>query len=91
MSVMNSVCAEVSLEFREKIVEAPTVQGVIQFGERHAVLRVVAYTLPNEQWGLERELRRRIHKAFLEAGIRIPQANLVLSDRRDGTKEEVDL
>ena len=91
MSVMHSVCEEVSMEFGEKIVEAPTVQGVIQFGERHAVLRVVAYTLPNEQWGLERELRRRIHKAFLQAGIRIPQANLVLTDRRDGTKEEVDL
>lgn len=90
MSVMHSVCQEVNLEFGEKIVEAPTVQGVIQFGERYAVLRVVAYTLPNEQWGLERELRRRIHKAFLKAGIQIPQANLVLADRKDGIKEEID-
>jgi moderate conductance mechanosensitive channel len=83
MAVIHSVCEEVSKEFAEKIVEAPEVQGVIQFGERHAILRVVAYTQPNEQWGLERELRRRIHKAFIKAGIRIPQANLILAEKRD--------
>lgn len=81
MEVMHSVCETVSAEYGEKIVEAPTVQGVIQFGERNAVLRVVAYTQPNEQWGLERELRRRIHKAFLQEGIRIPQPqNIVVTD-----------
>lgn len=87
IEVMHSVCEEVSKEFAAKIVEPPIVQGVIQFGERHAVLRVVGYTLPNEQWGLERELRRRIHKAFLQAGIRIPQANLVLAEKK-GEQEE---
>jgi moderate conductance mechanosensitive channel len=83
MEVMHSVCVEVSKEFGDKIVEPPNVQGVIQFGEKHAVLRVVAYTLPNEQWGLERELRRRIHKTFLQDGIRIPQANLIFAEKRD--------
>lgn len=87
MEVMYGVCEEVSQEYKEKIVDPPTVQGVIQFGERNAVLRVVAYTVPNEQWGLERELRRRIHKAFLHEGIRIPQANLVLTEKR-GEQEE---
>jgi small conductance mechanosensitive channel len=87
MEVMHAVCEEVSVEFGEKIVEPPTVQGVIQFGDRNAVLRVVAYTLANEQWGLERELRRRIHKAFLQAGIRIPQANLIFAERREEQEE----
>lgn len=72
MEVMHTVCAEVGQEYAESIVEAPAVQGVIQFGERNAVLRVVAYTKANAQWELERELRRRIHRAFLEAGIRVP-------------------
>lgn len=87
IEVMHSVCEEVAVEFGEKIVEPPTVQGVIQFGERHAVLRVIGYTLPNEQWGLERELRRRIHKAFLQAGIRMPQANLVLTKKKEEREE----
>lgn len=72
MEVMHTVCEGISREYGEKIVEGPTVQGVIQFGERNAVLRVVAYTKPNEQWELERELRRRIHHTFLKEGIRVP-------------------
>ncbi|WP_434510922.1 mechanosensitive ion channel family protein [Desulfitobacterium sp. AusDCA] len=87
MEVMHDVCNEIQAEFGEKIVEPPTVQGVIQFGERNAVLRVVAYTITNEQWGLERELRRRIHKAFLEAGIRIFQP-MVIAEKMKRDKEE---
>jgi small-conductance mechanosensitive channel len=78
MDVMHSVCEAVSMEFGEKIIEAPTVQGVIQFRERNAVLRVVAYTQPDEQWSLERELRRRIHSAFLKEGIRTPQFQSII-------------
>ncbi|AET70981.1 small-conductance mechanosensitive channel [Desulfosporosinus orientis DSM 765] len=80
MKVMHSVCEKVSEEFGEKIIDKPTVQGVIQFGERNAILRVVGYTQPNEQWGLERELRRQIHSAFLKEGIRTPQQTIVMSD-----------
>ncbi|TGE34008.1 mechanosensitive ion channel family protein [Desulfosporosinus sp. Sb-LF] len=81
MEVMHTVCETVSAEFGEKIIDAPTVQGVIQFGERNAVLRVVAYTQPNEQWNLERELRLGIHRAFLKEGIRTPQVqNFVMMD-----------
>ena len=85
MGVMHSVCEEVSMEFGEKIIEAPSVQGVIQFGERNAVLRVVAYTQPNEQWGLERELRRRIHREFIKEGIRTPQLqNIIVTEHLKG-------
>jgi len=78
MRVMSAVCEEVSTEFGEKIIEAPTVQGVTQFGERNVVLRVIAFTTPGEQWGLERELRRRIHSAFLREGIRTPRFQSVI-------------
>ena len=74
MEVMHVVCDQIAQEFADKIIEVPKVQGVIQFGERNAILRVVAYTKANEQWELERELRRRIHRAFLQEGIRIPLA-----------------
>ncbi|MFZ3103023.1 MAG: mechanosensitive ion channel family protein [Desulfitobacteriaceae bacterium] len=83
MEVIHSVCEDTGREFAEGILEPPTVQGVIQFGERNAILRVVAYTKPNKQWELERELRRRIHKAFLMEGIRIPLTqNLVNTDTK---------
>ena len=78
MGVMSAVCKEVSVEFGEKIIDAPTVQGVTQFGERNVVLRVIAFTQPNEQWSLERELRRRIHSAFLKEGIRTPQFQSII-------------
>lgn len=80
MTVMKSVCEKVGNEFGDKIIDQPAVQGVIQFGERNTVLRVIAYTQPNEQWGLERELRRQIHSAFLKEGIRTPQQNIIVSD-----------
>jgi small conductance mechanosensitive channel len=81
MKVMSTVCEEVNVEFGEKIIEAPTVQGVTQFGERNVVLRVIAYTQPDEQWSLERELRRRIHSAFLKEGISTPQfQNIIIPD-----------
>lgn len=78
MDVMRAVCVEVSEEFGEKIVEAPTVQGITQFGERNVVLRVIAFTKNDEQWSLERELRRRIHSAFLKEGIRTPKFQSVI-------------
>lgn len=78
MEVMSAVCEEVSAEFGEKIVEAPRVQGVTQFGERNVVLRVIAFTKANEQWSLERELRRRIHSAFLKERIRTPQFQSII-------------
>ena len=85
MGVMSAVCNEVSAEFGDKIVEAPTVQGVTQFGERNVVLRVIAFTQPGEQWSLERELRRRIHSAFLREGIRTPQfQSIIVTDPMKG-------
>ncbi len=80
IKVMHSVCEIVGTEFGDKIIDAPTVQGVIQFGERNAVLRVIAYTQPNEQWSLERELRRQIHSAFLKEGIRTPHQTIFIED-----------
>ncbi|EHQ92352.1 mechanosensitive ion channel family protein [Desulfosporosinus youngiae] len=80
MKVMHAVCERVAAEFGDKIIDPPTVQGVIQFGERNAVLRVVGFTKPNEQWSLERELRRQIHSAFLKEGIRTPQQTIIIDD-----------
>ncbi|WP_088188680.1 mechanosensitive ion channel family protein [Desulfosporosinus sp. FKA] len=89
MDVMRAVCEEVTAEFGEKIVEAPTVQGITQFGERNVVLRVIAFTKPDEQWELERELRRRIHSAFLKEGIQTPRfQSVIITDPTKGSVRE---
>ncbi|AFM43527.1 small-conductance mechanosensitive channel [Desulfosporosinus acidiphilus SJ4] len=91
MDVIRAVCEEVTVEFGEKIVEAPTVQGITQFGERNVVLRVIAFTKPDEQWGLERELRRRIHSAFLKEGIQTPRfQSVIITDPTRYTANEPD-
>jgi small conductance mechanosensitive channel len=38
------------------------------------VLRIVVRTRPQQQWRVERELRRRIKLALDEAGIALPSA-----------------
>jgi len=89
MGVMSDVCKEVTIEFGDKIIEAPTVQGVTQFGERNVVLRVIAFTKNDEQWALERELRRRIHSAFLTEGIRTPQfQSIIVTDPLKSSSDE---
>ena len=89
MGVMSTVCEEVTVEFGEEIIEAPTVQGVTQFGERNVILRVIAFTQPDEQWSLERELRRRIHSAFLKEGIRTPQfQSIIMTDPMKPTSKD---
>jgi len=77
MNVMRAVCKDVETEFGEVIVEAPVVQGVTQFGERNIVLRVITFTKPSEQWALEREMRRRIHTAFVREGLQMPSSQTV--------------
>lgn len=47
-------------EWSSDILEAPQVSGVEQLEEGAVRLRVSGRTLPGKQWGVERELRRRI-------------------------------
>jgi small conductance mechanosensitive channel len=59
-------------ELRKKLLEAPTFIGVTDLGDSAVVVRSQAKTRAGDQWGLEREMNRRLKKAFEEAGIEIP-------------------
>jgi small-conductance mechanosensitive channel len=65
------------------LVEEPRVLGVSDLGERGVELTVMARTKPMNQWGMERELRRRIKDAFDAAGIVIPypRHHLVIANK----------
>jgi small conductance mechanosensitive channel len=59
-------------EFGKFFLEDPAVWGVQSLDADGVVVRLAAKTVPLEQWGVTRELRRRVKIALDAAGIEIP-------------------
>lgn len=59
-------------EFRADFLDAPEIWGVQNLGESSVDIRLVIRTSPGKQWGITRELRRRIKYALDGADIEIP-------------------
>lgn len=82
-----SVLKEISMdmyndpEWKPKFIEEPIAQGILALGASAVDFRVLAKTLPGEQWGVDRELHMRIKKAFDEKGIEIPYNFMNIIDR----------
>ncbi|MFP6814470.1 MAG: mechanosensitive ion channel family protein [Pseudomonadales bacterium] len=78
IDLVERICNEVGAamyadpELKEKLFEAPTFVGVTQLGDSAVVVRSAAKTQAGAQWSLEREMNRRLKKAFEEASIEIP-------------------
>ncbi len=70
MVVLQSVCQEFAAD--ERFVEGPDVLGVQAFGSSEVVLRILGKTANMEQWGAERDIRKRIKEAFDQNNIEIP-------------------
>ena len=72
--VMASVAEEMRQDpkFGPKIMEPIEILGVDKFGSSEVVIKARLKTLPIEQWGVGREYRRRLKKAFDAKGIEIP-------------------
>jgi small conductance mechanosensitive channel len=64
-------------EWPEKILEEPLILGINEFQANRISIRLMAKTLPMEQWNVGRELRRRIKNAFDREGIEIPGMAIV--------------
>ncbi len=78
------VIERVSKEIRdtnELILDGPTVLGVTSLGPSSIVINVVAKTEPMEQWGVERELRKKIKEAFDKENIEIPYEKMVIYNK----------
>lgn len=71
------------------IVEVPIVQGVVELADSAVVIRVIAHTVPGEQWSVERELRKRLKQALDAHGIEIPYPRRVII-AEDGKQETVE-
>jgi small conductance mechanosensitive channel len=71
--------------WRDRVIEAPSVQRVSALGDSAVTLKVLGQVPPAEQWAVAGELRKRILAAFAAEGIEIPFPHQVLVTRERGT------
>jgi small conductance mechanosensitive channel len=69
--------------FRPSILEPLEVLGVDAFGESQLMLKARVKTVPQKQWEIGRELRRRIARGFKERGIEIPVRTVWIREAAD--------
>ncbi len=65
-------------EWKDFITKPPQFLRVDDFSESGMTLKIVGETLPNRQWAVTGELRKRIKSAFDQAGIEIPLPQRVI-------------
>lgn len=82
LAALQEVCEQVKAK-REDIVEGPTILGVSNLGPTEVVITILARTLPMQQWGVERELRKAILEKFEKEGIEIPYPRMVYIKREN--------
>jgi small conductance mechanosensitive channel len=66
LNVLKTVCDEILGDpgWKPKLIDTPIPQGIIGLGESSADYRILAKTIPDSQWAVERELRIRVSKAL---------------------------
>ena len=79
-AVLHDVGAELKSDsdFNNSILASLEILGVSEFGDSAVVIKIRIKTRPLKQWMIERELRRRIKKAFDAEGIEIPFPHMSL-------------
>ncbi len=85
MAIMLDEAQQMAAEdsWRKEIVEEPQMLGVQSFADSSVVLRLVFKTLPQSQWAVGREYRRRIKNRFDAEGIVIPFPQTTISFDKD--------
>lgn len=74
MRILQDVGDEMAADavYKSQIIEPLDVLGVQSFSDSAVEIRVMFTTVPLKQWGIGREYRRRVKKAFDEKGVEIP-------------------
>ncbi len=62
----------------EQITEGPNVLGVDKLKDHGVTILILAKTVPMEQWGVERLMRKTFKEALEKEGIKIPHQKMVL-------------
>lgn len=74
-AILRQVATEMDADqkWNDHLLDTPTVAGVESIAGGTMTVRMLAKCAPNEQWGVQRELRERAKLALDAAGIRGPQ------------------
>ena len=86
MQVLREICADMiqDPEWGNQLVGEPLPQGIVSFGDSSVNYRILAKTLPGQQWAVGRELNIRIKRAFDTKGIEIPYNYVNVVNRTPG-------
>ena len=78
MEILREIGAELEKDsaYADKILGPLEILGVDDFADSAVVIKVRIKTVPIQQWGVGRELRRRIKNTFDAQGIEIPYPHL---------------
>lgn len=67
----------------KSVIEAPILQAPVALMDSGVLLRVVAYTVPGEQWRIEREMREEIKNILDRNNIEIPYNKMDINLKTD--------
>jgi moderate conductance mechanosensitive channel len=89
MAVLREIGAEFEKDpdWKVQLLGSPDVLGIDSFGDSAVVIRMIVQVLPQQQFPVSRELRRRIKNRFDSEGIEIPFPHMTLF-WGDGQKPE---
>lgn len=82
MNKVFEIASQICERFNYKddvIIEAPKVIGITEMSKESMTLRILAVTLPNEHWAVERELRKAINDEFVKNNIEFFDRNKIIS------------
>ena len=66
--IVSRICED--FEYQDDvIIEAPKVVGITEMSKEGMILRIMATTLPDDQWAVELELRKNINDEFIKNNI----------------------
>lgn len=78
LQILQDVCDTIRKE-SDVITDGPSVIGIQTFASTSLTIRIIAKTINNEQWGIERLLRQKIQETLEEKRIKLPSlASLAL-------------
>ncbi len=86
LTILEEICFDMK-KTSNSILEGPNVLGISDLGEYNTKITIIAETKPMEQWNVEREIRKKIKKAFDKENIKIPYPKMVFIEN-EGLKGE---
>jgi len=72
--------------WKDKLMETPTPQGIIALSDSSVDYRILAKTIPGQQWAVSRELYIRVKTVLDRSGIEFPYQYINIIDRSEKNK-----